>query len=136
MNRMWNDNTTLEQMQRQIGELCQDKLGQGVLICNVLDLDREDYRIMYEKSILIKNPWVFRDYPIVLIACWALSYKYGKSDDVISAMRENMGHIQQHHTRIVMDMFISAFYEYRIDTFGISFHTLSDVRRVIERHHE
>lgn len=136
MDRIWNEQTTFETMKQQIGNLFQEKLGQGVLIGNVLELDREDYMLLYSRVDAVCNPGAFEQYLIILIAAWALAYRYGMEQRFMQDMGERMGKLQQHHTKYVLDMFESVFHDYRIDTFGVHFRMLEDVEKVIEKHHE
>lgn len=136
MERMWNESTNLDVMQQQIGDIFQERLGQGVLIGNILNLDREDYRLLYDKAVRISDPGLFQKYPLALITAWALSYRYGMNESILRELKKNMGTMPQHHTRLVIDMFVSAFYDYGIDTFGINFRSLGDIKKVIENHHE
>lgn len=136
MERMWNEDTSLETMQQQISDIFRDRLGGGVLICDIFRPDPQDYELLYRKAILISNTELFMKYPLALITAWALSFVYGKSNDIIEVMRRTMGTMPQHHARFIIDFFTTTFYDYNIYTDGINIKTLRDIRKVIEMQHE
>lgn len=136
MERMWNEDTSLETMQQQISDIFRDKLGGGTLICDVFKPDPQDYELLYRKAILISNTELFMEYPLAFITAWALSFKYGKSSDIIEVMRRTMGTMPQHHARFILDFFTSTFYDYSIYADGIKIRTLQDIKTIIEMQHE
>ena len=136
MERMWNDDTSLETMQQQISDIFRDKLGGETLICDVFKPDPQDYELLYRKAILISNTELFMKYPLAFITAWALSFKYGKSYDIIEVMRRTMGTMPQHHARFIIDFFTATFHDYNIYTDGINIKTLRDIRKVVELQHE
>lgn len=136
MNRMWNEDTSLERMQRDIGNIFYNQLGGETLMCDVFKPDPQDYELLYQKAILISNTELFMKYPLALITAWALSFKYGKSSDIIQVMRKTMGTMPQHHARFILDFFTTTFYDFNIYTGGINIKTLKDIRKIIELQHE
>ena len=136
MSKMWNEQTSFETMQQQIGDIFQEKLGQGVLIADVLNLERDDYMLLYNRAIRACSPGVFDQYVLLLITAWALAYRYGMREEFARQIKAQAAGLQQHHTKYVMDTFESSFHDYRIDTFGMNIRILDDIGKIIDKHHE
>ena len=136
MNRMWNEYTSLETMQQQIGNIFHDRLGGGVLICDAFKPDPQDFELLYQKVSMINNTELFMKYPLAFITVWALSFKYGKDFDFDDVRKRNIGAMPQHHARFITEFFVATFYDYNIYTDGINIKTLKDIKRIIKMQHE
>lgn len=131
----WSYENSLTDIQNRILEQISNHLGMHVLMGNILHMDNEEYDILVSKLKCISQVEECEKYCLSIIAAWVTSCKLGREKsfytDVIKEIKKRF---PQHYHTYVMEIFTSTFYNYQIDTMGVNFSNIKDIRKVILIH--
>ena len=130
----WTYNSSLSDIQHIISDEIMVHMSQRVVLQSVFSIDFEEYQILTSKLLCITQAEEYTHYCLAIIVSWVASCRFGREDAFFSKVCTAFKKTQQHHHSYLMEAITSTFYEYQIDTCGVSFHNLNDVRKVILYH--
>lgn len=132
----WSYNNSLTDIQNSIINQITNHMGVRVMMGNILDIDYEDYQILTSKLRNIRQIQETELYCISIIAGWVVSSKFRRESEFYSEMMKTFRSFPQHYHSYVMELFSSTFYNYSIDTMGVTFKNTCDIRKVVLSHNE
>ncbi len=133
---IWSYNNSLTDIQNSIISQITNHMGIHVMMGSILNIDYEDYQILTSKLDAIKCIEETEKYCISIIAAWVVSSKFRREPQFFNEMYNIFKSFPQHYHSYVMEMFASTFYNYQIDTMGVTFRSTDDIRKVVLRHSE
>lgn len=134
MTKMWNENNSLYEVQRDIEKIILNRMGCNVRMGEVINFSFEDYNLIINRLDNIKNAEEFERYALTIITAWVVAHNYGKAEEFFEVFSEMFKNLPQHQTKYVLESLATTFYEYQIDNFGYRINTISKIKEIIIRH--
>lgn len=131
---MWNEYTSLSDMQTDIRKIFESSMHLQIKICDIINIQPNDYFKLVSKLRLIKNPDEMEAYGLAFLVAWVTAFKLKREDEFYKMVRQIFQTIPQHHTKFIIEAINTLCYDFQIDLYGTILNNFSDVRKVVKIH--
>lgn len=132
-----NPTMNLYDIESVLERYCLSTLDSNVIITRSIPLSWEDYALMHN---LIHNfvnmtgdVSAYSGFQLTLLVTWIMGEKF-TGRNLRNELYEGISRLPQHHLRYYIDMFVSTFNEFYIETFGEDYDDLEGICRIVSRH--
>ena len=137
MMNLLNPTMSLYDIESVLEHYCLSTLDSNVIITRSIPLSWEDYALMHNLILNFVNMTgdvsAYSGFQLTLLVTWVMGEKY-TGHSLRGEVFSGISKLPQHHLRYYIDMFVSTFNEYYIETFDEDYDSLDGICKIVSRH--